>query len=104
MIWLPPPSLVSKLDWRHTGSLKKRDELLTGEKRRGGGGGAESCYRKKAWSSINPSILADFYSAMFLCRCYRVVKKGGQHYIVPESTWQDNSSCNTQISVDQSTM
>jgi hypothetical protein len=26
-----PPSPVSKLDQRHTGSLRKRDNLLTGE-------------------------------------------------------------------------
>jgi hypothetical protein len=46
MIWLPPPSLVRKLNRRHTGRLRKRDDLLTGERRRGGGG-AESCERKK---------------------------------------------------------
>jgi hypothetical protein len=38
MIWLSPfpefpssPLSVSKLDWRHTGRLRKRDNLLTGE-------------------------------------------------------------------------
>jgi hypothetical protein len=35
----PLPSSVSKLDWRHTGRLRKRDNLLTGE---GGGRGAKS--------------------------------------------------------------
>jgi hypothetical protein len=48
----PPPSplsLVSKLDRRHTGTLKKRHNLLTGEWRAGVGGGAESYDRKEAW-------------------------------------------------------
>jgi hypothetical protein len=27
----PPPQFVSKLEWLHTGSLGKRDNLLTGE-------------------------------------------------------------------------
>jgi hypothetical protein len=43
----------------YTGRLRKRDKLLTGE--RGGGGdwqGVESYDRKKAWSSITPSILS----------------------------------------------
>jgi hypothetical protein len=37
MIWLiaykppPPPSHIRKLDRRHIGRLRKRDELLTGE-------------------------------------------------------------------------
>ncbi len=35
---LPPPP-VSKLDWRHTGRMRKRDSLLTGE--RGYGVGEE---------------------------------------------------------------
>jgi hypothetical protein len=36
MIWPlpPPPSLVSKLDRRHTGRLRKKDNLLTGERGR----------------------------------------------------------------------
>jgi hypothetical protein len=52
-----PPSLVSLLDWRHTGRLRKRelrkeDNLLTG---RGvmDGGGAKSYDGEKSWSSIN---------------------------------------------------
>jgi hypothetical protein len=44
MIWLlslpPPPSSVSKLDQRHSGRLRKRDNLLTGEGD-GVGGGAK---------------------------------------------------------------
>ncbi len=38
----PAPSRVSKLDRRHTGRLRKRDNLLTEEGRKGGGGGAKS--------------------------------------------------------------
>ncbi len=54
-----PPSLVSKLDRRHTGRLRKRDNLLTGKGGDGDGGrGAESYVRKKAWPSINHSILS----------------------------------------------
>ncbi len=51
-----PPSLVIKLDRRHTGRLRKRVNLLTGE-----GGGAKSCDAKKAWSSINHSIVSSLY-------------------------------------------
>ncbi len=50
------PSSVSKLDRRHTGRLRKRDNLMTGEWG-GGGRGAES-YDRKAWSSINHSVLS----------------------------------------------
>ncbi len=46
------PSLpVSKLDWQHTGRLRKRDSLLTGEGD-GGGEGAKSYDGEKARSSI----------------------------------------------------
>ncbi len=48
---LPPSSPVSKLDRRHTGRLRKRDNFLTGEW--GTGGGAKSYEGEKAWSSIN---------------------------------------------------
>ncbi len=41
------PSPVRKIDRRHTGRLRKRDNLLTG---------AKLYYRKKALSSINHSI------------------------------------------------
>jgi hypothetical protein len=54
----PPPPFtgVSKLDRRHTGRLRKRDNLRTGE---GGGDGreAESYDPKKTWSSLNQVIL-----------------------------------------------
>jgi hypothetical protein len=59
MIWLIPHSLPfsqSKLDRRHTGRLRKRDNKLTGD---GGGGGDKSYVAEKAWSSINHSILSD---------------------------------------------
>jgi hypothetical protein len=42
-------SPVSKLDRRHKGSLRKRDNLLTGEGGGGGGRGAELYDRKKVW-------------------------------------------------------
>ncbi len=48
---------VSKPDRRHTGRLRYRDNLLTGEGE-WGRGGAKSYDSKKAWSSINPSILS----------------------------------------------
>jgi hypothetical protein len=55
MIWLLahslPPSPGSKLDRRHTGRLKKSDNLHMG----GGGRGAESYDRKKVYPSINHS-------------------------------------------------
>jgi hypothetical protein len=54
----PPPTPVSRLDRRHTGRLRKRDNLLGGEGGWGGGHGAESHDRKKAWYSINYSILS----------------------------------------------
>jgi hypothetical protein len=63
MIWLfghpLSRSLVSKLGRRHTGRLRKRDNLADGREGvgEGGGRGAESSNRKKGWSSINPSIL-----------------------------------------------
>jgi hypothetical protein len=49
------PSPVNKLDRRHTGRLRKRDSLMAGK---GGGLGAESYDCKKAWSSVNHSILS----------------------------------------------
>jgi hypothetical protein len=56
LISLLPPSHVSKFDRRHTGSLRKRDNLLRGK---GVGERAKSYDRKKAWSSlINHSILS----------------------------------------------
>jgi hypothetical protein len=42
---------------RHTGRLRKRDNLLTGQGE-GSGRGAESYDGKKSWSSINHSILS----------------------------------------------
>jgi hypothetical protein len=54
----PPSSPVHKLDRRHTGRLGKRDNLLTGGGGGGGVRGAESYDRRKAWSSINRSVLS----------------------------------------------
>ncbi len=48
----PLPLSVSKLDRRHIGRLRKRVNLLTG------GSGAPSYDCKKAWLSINHSILS----------------------------------------------
>ncbi len=42
----PPPSPVSKLDRRHTGRLRKKDNLLTEE---GGGGAGEGPNHTTAW-------------------------------------------------------
>ncbi len=53
----PSPSLFNKLDQRHIGRLRKRDKLLTGEGE-GGGRGAKSHDCKRAWSSLNHSILS----------------------------------------------
>ncbi len=60
----PPPLPVSKLDRRHTGRLRKRDNLLTGERRKGVGEEPNTCDHKKAWSSINHSILSGLASAV----------------------------------------
>jgi hypothetical protein len=61
---------VYKLVRRRTGRLRKRDKLLTGEGRKGGG--PESYDRKKAWSSINHSILSGLayynYNPRRICR------------------------------------
>jgi hypothetical protein len=51
----PSPLPVIKLDRRHIGRLRKRDNLLTGDGG-GGGGKAKSYDGKKAWSSINHSV------------------------------------------------
>ncbi len=63
MIWLLPPAPhaplppVSKLHRLHTGRLRKKDNLLTREEGEEGAQGARSYDRKKAWSSINHSML-----------------------------------------------
>ncbi len=53
----PPFSPVRKLDRRRRGRLRKRLKLLTGDWRKGVGRPAKSYDRKKAWSSINHSLL-----------------------------------------------
>jgi hypothetical protein len=52
------PSRVIKHDRRYTGRQRKRDNLQMGKEGWGGGRGAESYDQKKAWSSINHSILS----------------------------------------------
>jgi hypothetical protein len=58
MIWLPPPPLspspVSNLDLRHTGRLRKRNNLLTGE----GEGVGEEPNHTTAWYTIHYLILS----------------------------------------------
>ncbi len=54
----PPPSSVSKLDRRHTGRLRKRDKLLTGEGGKGVGEEPNHTTAKTAWSFINHSVLS----------------------------------------------
>ncbi len=55
----PPPSLPSvKFDWRQTGRLRKRDNMLTENGWGGGGARTKLNFRQKARSSINHSILA----------------------------------------------
>jgi hypothetical protein len=49
---LSPPLPVSKLDRRHRGRLRKRDNLVLGEGRVGEREGAKSYDGEKAWSSI----------------------------------------------------
>ncbi len=78
VIWLLPnplpPSPVCKLNWRHTGKLRKRDNLPTGE---GGGlgGGAKSYSGEKAWFSMNPSILSAYIYPHSHHRDIRNIKK-----------------------------
>ncbi len=57
----PTPSPVSKLDRRHTGRLRNRDNMLTSDGGEGGGGQwAESYEHKKTFSSMNHSILSAY--------------------------------------------
>ncbi len=59
VVWIgfiPTPS-VSKLDRRQTARLRKRDNLLTGDRKGGGAGGAKLHDGENVWgSSINNSI------------------------------------------------
>jgi hypothetical protein len=63
LIWLlayPPPLLVSKLDWRPTGRLRKERTCCREEGR--GKAWSESYDSEKAWYSINRSVLSDMKS------------------------------------------
>ncbi len=51
-----PLSQVRKLDRRHTGRLRKRNNILLGDGGQGGVGGDKSYDGEKAWSSVNHSI------------------------------------------------
>jgi hypothetical protein len=51
---LPPP--VRKFEWRHTERLRKRGNLLAGERRAGGSQTSEN--GEIAWSSVNHSIIS----------------------------------------------
>jgi hypothetical protein len=57
MIWLLPPPLPHLLSLSSTGDTQTDKEIQHAD-RRGDGGGAKSYDRKKAWSSINHSILS----------------------------------------------
>ncbi len=54
----PISSPVSKLDGQHTETLRKRNNLLTGEGGNGFGEEPKSYDGEKAWSSVNHSILS----------------------------------------------
>jgi hypothetical protein len=98
MIWLlpPPPSHVRKLDRRHKGRLRKRDNLLTGE-----GVGwwwARSWIirpPRNTWFSINHSLLSDltlqFYRTLMPhWSAFRIwvihLNKGNLNFNVEKST------------------
>jgi len=53
----PSVSPVSKLEQRHAGRLRKRDNLLTEERGEGDGVGTKPYDRNKVWYSIDHSIL-----------------------------------------------
>jgi hypothetical protein len=58
-LWTLDWTYVSKLDRRHTGQLRKRGNLLTGEGGRGWAWNRNIRYDlKKVWSSINHSVLS----------------------------------------------
>ncbi len=64
-IWLLPNLLccLYKLARRHTGRLRKRDNLLTGEGE-GGGGGAKSYDGEKAWYSKKHALLSGYLNCI----------------------------------------
>jgi hypothetical protein len=78
LIWFLPHPLstvsttVSKLDRRHTGRLRKRDNLLTED----GRGGSKSCDCEKAWFSVNHSILSGWWCPALETRSVSVLEIG----------------------------
>jgi len=59
-------AVVSKLEHRHTGRLRKKDNLVMGE-RGGCGGEAKSYEGGKAWFSINNAILSEILHNQCAC-------------------------------------
>ncbi len=74
---LLPPSLVSKLDRRHTGRLRKRKNLLTGE---GGGRLGEEPNHTTARSLV-------------LYKSFNTLCSSATHHGVQRRRWYINSSC-----------
>ncbi len=62
----PPPSPVRKLDWRNTGRLRKRDNLLTGEGKKGWGRRQIIRPQESQALSINHSVLSVYGSETFV--------------------------------------
>ncbi len=82
-----PPSPVSKLDRRHIGNLRKRDNLLTGG---GGGGWARSRIIRTPQSLV---ICKSFKTLNFLQRS--VVKRPGSTFETPMD-WHLHSTVQVQ--------
>ncbi len=73
-----PPSPVSKLDLRHTGRLRKGDNLLT---ERGEGVEEEPNYTT-AWSTINHSILSGLENLRYFIVCDMEKERAKKRYIL----------------------
>jgi hypothetical protein len=93
MIWILLHLLtISKFEWRHTGRLRKGDNLLTVGGCRGGEG-AKSYDGEKGWSSKNYYILSGVYSAGGVLGLYNVMymKHAAHKYVMLCSTLQFQS-------------
>ncbi len=62
----PSPLPVCELDRWHTGRLRKKEGQLADGRGGGVGWGAKSYYSKKAWPSINHSIISDGYYVLYI--------------------------------------